>query len=84
MIGSFFDLGLVDKVVAFVAPKVIGGRDALGPVEGRGAADLKSATSLESWSWKQVGNDLMLEGYVSTRSARAPELEAGTSLPGRV
>ena len=36
--ASAFDAGVVDKVVFFVAPKIIGGREAVTPVEGEGAA----------------------------------------------
>ena len=64
LLGSFFDQGLVDKVVAFVAPKLIGGKDAPGPVGGRGAIDMGSVLHLRDWSWELVGDDLMFIGYV--------------------
>ena len=35
-LGSLFDAGLVDRVVAFVAPAIIGGDSALSPVGGTG------------------------------------------------
>ena len=43
LMGSLFDQGLVDKAWAFIAPKIVGGRDALSPVEGTGSwADFES------------------------------------------
>lgn len=72
LLGSFFDERLVDKVVAFVAPKVIGGVDAPGPVGGRGAPDMGSVLQLRDWSWELVGDDLMFVGYVR-ESTSSPE-----------
>lgn len=64
LLGSFFDQGLVDKVVAFVAPKVIGGERALGPVGGAGAPDMKSVVGLTDVNWIRAGDDIMVTGYV--------------------
>ena len=64
LLGSFFNQGLVDKVVAFVAPKLIGGKEAPGPVGGHGAVDMESVLQLRDWSWELLGDDLMVVGYV--------------------
>jgi len=64
LLGSLFDLGLVDKVIAFVAPKLIGGLEAPGPVGGRGVENLASVVKLTDVSWERVGDDLMVVGYV--------------------
>ncbi|MDY2685514.1 MAG: bifunctional diaminohydroxyphosphoribosylaminopyrimidine deaminase/5-amino-6-(5-phosphoribosylamino)uracil reductase RibD [Selenomonadaceae bacterium] len=56
--------GLVDKVLAFVAPKLIGGREAKTPVEGRGFAHLQDAVQLEHFSAQPLGTDILLSGYV--------------------
>lgn len=64
LLGSLFDLGLVDKLVAFVAPKLIGGAEAPGPVGGQGVASIASAVRLGEVSWERVGDDLMVVGYV--------------------
>jgi diaminohydroxyphosphoribosylaminopyrimidine deaminase / 5-amino-6-(5-phosphoribosylamino)uracil reductase len=64
LLGSFFDAGLVNKVHAFVAPKVIGGAQALGAVGGLGAGRLHEATNLEGLRVDCAGSDLWLQGYV--------------------
>lgn len=64
LLGSLFDLGLVDKVVAFVAPKLIGGAEAPSPVAGRGVSSMESAVTLRDVVWEQVGDDMMVVGYV--------------------
>ncbi len=64
LLGSLFDLDLVDKVVAFIAPKLIGGAEAPGPVAGRGVAHIESAVALRDVTWEQVGEDMMVVGYV--------------------
>lgn len=46
LLGALFDEKLVDRVWAFIAPLVIGGRDAPGPVGGTGVARLAQALRL--------------------------------------
>ena len=67
LIGSFFDKGLVDKIHAFLAPIVIGGRDSLSPVEGLGAKDMSQCLDLSHISVKRIGSDLMLKAYPHQR-----------------
>lgn len=56
--------GLVDKVLAFVASKLIGGREAKTPVEGEGFASLQDAVQLDRLSAEPMGGDILLSGYV--------------------
>ena len=72
LLGSLFDLGLVDKVVAFIAPVVIGGRDAPSPVAGKGVADLIEATTLQRVRVEPVGEDIMVVGYPVPVTASLP------------
>ena len=46
LLGAFFDEKLVDRVWAVIAPLIIGGRNAPGPVGGRGVEALAQAISL--------------------------------------
>ncbi len=63
LLGSLFDLGLIDKVVAFVAPTIIGGKSAPSPVAGAGAAKMADVTRLSRVKTKQFGDDLAIIGY---------------------
>ena len=64
---SLLRAGLVDKVHAFIAPKLIGGREALTPVEGEGFAELTDAVELEHTTVETIGQDILLTGYVKRR-----------------
>ena len=64
LLGSLFDLGLVDRVAAFIAPIVIGGADAPGPVGGTGADDLAAAARLEHTDVGRLGRDVLITGRI--------------------
>ncbi len=61
--GAFFDLGLVDKVYAFVAPVIVGGETSLSPVEGLGVAVMANAWRLADTRTEQFGQDWLIIGY---------------------
>jgi diaminohydroxyphosphoribosylaminopyrimidine deaminase/5-amino-6-(5-phosphoribosylamino)uracil reductase len=61
--GALFEAGLVDKVVAFIAPRVIGGAGAPGPVGGRGVDLLADARPLREVEVRRAGPDLVVTGY---------------------
>ena len=63
ILGSLFDLGLVDKVVAWVAPTIIGGRDAPVAVGGLGAEKIADALKLDRVEVVQMGRDVAIIGY---------------------
>ena len=63
LLGSLFDLGLVDKVVACISPTIIGGADALSPVGGDGVVHIADALRLERVKWRRFGRDLAIIGY---------------------
>ncbi len=62
--ASFLRAGLVDRIVAFVAPMLLGGRDAPGPLAGSGLR-LPEAFEMIRLEARPVGNDWMLEGDVA-------------------
>jgi diaminohydroxyphosphoribosylaminopyrimidine deaminase/5-amino-6-(5-phosphoribosylamino)uracil reductase len=64
LIGSLFDEGLVDKVIFFISPKIIGGKEAISSVMGKGVARIDRAMKLKEISIKRLGEDLLIEGYV--------------------
>lgn len=61
--GALRDAGVVDRVVAYVAPMLLGG-GGLRAVGGAGAAMLADATRLGEWDVKRVGPDLRIEAEV--------------------
>ena len=64
LLGSLFDCGLVDKVVAFVAPIIIGGREAKTAVGGSGSSKVVDSLKLKRTKVEKLGEDLMVSGYV--------------------
>ena len=62
--ASFLDNGLVNKVLFFIAPKIIGGEEALTPAEGEGINRIKDAIKLRNISVKRFREDVLIEGYI--------------------
>lgn len=65
--GRFLDAGLVNKVSFFIAPTIIGGREAPAAVGGRGADTLADAMKLEEVEITQRGRDIEVTGYPRAR-----------------
>ena len=68
LLGTLFDDGLVDKVLTFIAPVVIGGATASLPVEGRGVEYMAQALKLERTSMREIGPDWLIVGYPQVKS----------------
>lgn len=58
--------GIVDKLVFFVAPKIIGGKDSITVVGGNIYRRLEDAYRLRDVRVKKIGEDIMIEGYLQT------------------
>ncbi len=58
---SFVQQGLVDEVCAFIAPKMIGGREAKTPVEGQGFGQMKEVMEWGKTEIEKVGKDVLLK-----------------------
>ena len=65
LLGTMFDGGLVDKVVAFVAPTIVGGKEAPSPVGGLGVDRMSDALRLHRVRVCQIGGDVAVIGYTS-------------------
>jgi diaminohydroxyphosphoribosylaminopyrimidine deaminase/5-amino-6-(5-phosphoribosylamino)uracil reductase len=72
VLGAVFDQRLVDRVVAFLAPRIIGGEGAPGAVGGRGVARLVQAGLLSEITVERAGADIVVGGYVSGGAGDAP------------
>jgi diaminohydroxyphosphoribosylaminopyrimidine deaminase / 5-amino-6-(5-phosphoribosylamino)uracil reductase len=64
LLGSLFDNNLVDKVVAFFSPLIIGGEKARPAVAGKGFERLSQCTRLKLVKVDTIGDDIMVIGYV--------------------
>ena len=62
MAGAFVAERTWDRAVSFVAPLLIGGERAPGPIGGEGVADLAAADRLEGLRARRIGSDLLLTG----------------------
>ena len=58
--GSFLDSGEVDEMRVFVAPIVLGGREAKPAIEGEGAAMIARAPRAISTEVEQIGDDVLI------------------------
>lgn len=66
--GAFYDAGLADRVYAFVAPKIIGGKNALTAVGGEGSEFVAEGWLLEEVEVQKLGTDIMVTGLVPERN----------------
>lgn len=56
--------GLADKIITFIAPKILGGKNSKPPVGGIGFEKLKDAVLLKDINIKTFDDDIMIEAYV--------------------
>lgn len=63
-IASLLEQRLVNKVVWFIAPRIIGGRSAPTAVEGEGIAKLAGAIRLKRVRLRRFDGDICIEGYL--------------------
>ncbi|WP_165253577.1 bifunctional diaminohydroxyphosphoribosylaminopyrimidine deaminase/5-amino-6-(5-phosphoribosylamino)uracil reductase RibD [Adlercreutzia sp. ZJ304] len=64
LMGAMFDGGYVDRVQAYIAPKIFGGSLAPSPVGGTGCILPADATELKNISVSSLGCDILIEGDV--------------------
>jgi diaminohydroxyphosphoribosylaminopyrimidine deaminase/5-amino-6-(5-phosphoribosylamino)uracil reductase len=62
--SSAISSGIVNKVMYFIAPKIIGGKNAPTSVEGDGADKMNKALMIRDISIRKYGDDILLEGYL--------------------
>ena len=62
--ASALKSGIVDKVVMFIAPKLMTGMDSLCSIGGKAPVTLSRAVMLHEVTSRFVGGDLMVEGYI--------------------
>ena len=65
--GALLEAGLVNKVTFFIAPRLIGGREAPGAIGGQGVERISEAIDLEEVEITPRGVDFEITGYPSAR-----------------
>jgi diaminohydroxyphosphoribosylaminopyrimidine deaminase/5-amino-6-(5-phosphoribosylamino)uracil reductase len=68
LLGSFRDGDHVDEVHVFMAPKLVGGDQAPGPLGGTGSEQMADALSLENPRFTTLEGDIYLHGRLDGRS----------------
>lgn len=61
---SALEQGVVQKVLAYIAPKLAGGKEAKTPVEGTGIGRMAQAIPLRNCTVTRIGDDLLIESEV--------------------
>ncbi len=64
IITSALKDGIVDKILFFYAPKILGGRTACGITAGEGIVSVRQALNVQDIKVRRKGEDILLEGYV--------------------
>ncbi len=65
LLGTLADLGQIDELHVFIAPRVMGGGEAPTAVAGQGVARVCESLSIAAPKWRESGGDLHLSGRVA-------------------
>ena len=64
VIASALSAGIVDKIIFFYAPKILGGDDGVPICRGEGPEIMKDSISVKDVRVRRFGDDVMIEGYI--------------------
>lgn len=78
LLGALADLRAIDQAVVFIAPRLIGGASAPGPIGGGGVPAVAQALRFEGEVVERLGDDICFKGFV-----RQPEPVADPPAPPR-
>lgn len=62
--ASAISCGIIHKVYAFVAPKIIGGKSAPSPIGELGMVEMTQALELIDVCYEQIGPDILISGFL--------------------
>ena len=62
--ASALRAGIVDKLIWFVAPRLLGGKQSLSVIGGSSPLRSQGTLRLKRLRWRRIGEDLMVEGYL--------------------
>jgi len=63
--GAWWAAGCIDRVAAFVCPRVVSGTENRAPLQGPGRQRMEEALGLLEVEVKQVGGDVLISGYTA-------------------
>lgn len=63
--GAFFDEGLIDQVLFYISPTLIGGEESLSVIGGQGISFLKKALKIREIEVARIDEDLKISGVVN-------------------
>ncbi|MBU8907876.1 bifunctional diaminohydroxyphosphoribosylaminopyrimidine deaminase/5-amino-6-(5-phosphoribosylamino)uracil reductase RibD [Desertibacillus haloalkaliphilus] len=58
--GSFLVAGTINQVITYIAPKLIGGKDAIPSIAGEGIESMSDVVELEVQSMERIGEDIKI------------------------
>ena len=64
VIASALHSEVVDKIVFFYAPKILGGDDGISICRGQGPGAMRDSIAVKNISVRRFGDDVMIEGYI--------------------
>ena len=64
VLASAFGAGIVDKVLFFYAPKILGGDDGIPICSGPGPELMSQSIAINDINVRRFGDDVMIEGYI--------------------
>jgi diaminohydroxyphosphoribosylaminopyrimidine deaminase/5-amino-6-(5-phosphoribosylamino)uracil reductase len=64
LVSTLLEAGLVDKVHALVAPRLIGGRTNLSAIDRSGSSEMAEAIRLRQVSVERLDEDVLISGYL--------------------
>ncbi|MFH1788260.1 MAG: bifunctional diaminohydroxyphosphoribosylaminopyrimidine deaminase/5-amino-6-(5-phosphoribosylamino)uracil reductase RibD [Candidatus Altiarchaeota archaeon] len=62
--ASAIQAGIVNKVLFFISPMIVGGREAKTPVEGEGTKKIREAVKVRNSTVERIGDDFLVTGYL--------------------
>ncbi len=72
--GKALDMNIVHKVYAFIAPKIIGSKDAKTAVHGNGILKMSDAIQLKNVTHHILDGDILIEGYIKEQQEAYNEI----------
>ncbi len=68
--ASSLNDGVVDRVVFFIAPKIIGGKHSIPAIGGNAFRSLNDAFRIEGVKVSRIGQDIIIDGYVAAANKK--------------